>query len=266
MNYNKPRTLGHTGLKVGRLGIASSYGAPAKAFEEAFERGCNYFVWNTFIRGRSKEMLTAIRNIIKKGQRDKLVIAMHSYGHNAILNRFYLQRSLKLLGIDYLDIMLLGYYSWRPAQLVINGALNLKEKNLIRFIGLTGHNRSLFPKLDREKIFDVFHVRYNAVHRGAEKDVFPLIGQDKRPGIVAFTATRWGQLLDPKKMPPDETVLTAADCYRFVLADPHVDVVLTGPENLDQMRENLSVLDTQAPDDSEMERIRLIGDYIYMKK
>ena len=36
-------TLGRTGLNVGRLGVAASYGAPAEAFEEAFERGCNYF-------------------------------------------------------------------------------------------------------------------------------------------------------------------------------------------------------------------------------
>jgi hypothetical protein len=47
MNFNQPRTLGLTGLEVGRLGIAASYGVPAKAFEEAFERGCNYFYWGS---------------------------------------------------------------------------------------------------------------------------------------------------------------------------------------------------------------------------
>ncbi|MFH2218623.1 MAG: hypothetical protein ABII68_03040 [Pseudomonadota bacterium] len=30
--------LGRTGLDIGRLGLAASYGAPAEAFEEAFER------------------------------------------------------------------------------------------------------------------------------------------------------------------------------------------------------------------------------------
>ena len=35
--------LGKTGLKVGRLGVSGGYGAPAKAFEMAYERGCNYF-------------------------------------------------------------------------------------------------------------------------------------------------------------------------------------------------------------------------------
>jgi hypothetical protein len=34
-------TLGRTGLKVGRLGVVSSYGAPAEAYEEAFDSGVN---------------------------------------------------------------------------------------------------------------------------------------------------------------------------------------------------------------------------------
>jgi hypothetical protein len=44
MDFHEPRDLGRTGLKVGRLGVAGGYGAPAAAFEEAFERGCNYFL------------------------------------------------------------------------------------------------------------------------------------------------------------------------------------------------------------------------------
>jgi len=39
--------LGRTGLKVGRMGIASGYWAPAKTIEEAFERGCNYMTRGT---------------------------------------------------------------------------------------------------------------------------------------------------------------------------------------------------------------------------
>jgi aryl-alcohol dehydrogenase-like predicted oxidoreductase len=266
MNFNEKIKLGRTNLSVGRLGVASSYGAPAAAFEEAFERGCNYFVWNTFMKGRSNEMLTALRNIIKKGQRDKLVIAMHSYGHNAMLNRFYLHRSLKALGTDYIDVMLLGYYNWRPSPWVLNGALKLKENQHTRFIGMTGHNRSLIPKLEKEKIIDVFHVRYNAVHRGAENDIFPLLDKDNKPGIVAFTATRWGQLLDPAKMPKGEAPATAADCYRFVLSNPFVDVTLTGPKTIEQMRENLSALLQGPMNEEEIARMRRIGDFIYVKK
>ena len=69
MNFRDKITLGRTGLNVGRLGISSSYGAPAEAFEEAFEKGCNYFSWGTFIKGRSKEMKKAIINILQTNHR-----------------------------------------------------------------------------------------------------------------------------------------------------------------------------------------------------
>ena len=212
MKFSEKRLLGKTGLQTGSLGIASSYGAPAKAFEEAFEHGCNYFVWNSFIKGRSPRMREAIKNIVKAGKRDQLIIAMHSYGHNALMNKIFIKRSLKQLGVNYIDVMLLGYYSWEPSNIVLDSALKLKEKGIVRFIGMTGHNRALFPILDKKDIFDVFHIRYNAVHRGAEADVFPHLRTDNPTGIVTFTATRWGQLLDQKRMPEGETAPTAADC------------------------------------------------------
>ena len=71
------RFLGRTGLKVGRLGLAASYGAPAEAFEEAFEKGCNYFYLGS---GRHKVgMYQAIRSLCRQGKRDQLVIAVQTY-------------------------------------------------------------------------------------------------------------------------------------------------------------------------------------------
>ena len=60
MDKNRFRLLGRTGLKVGRLGVACSYGAPTAAFEEAFEQGVNYFYWGSM---RKESMARAIRNI-----------------------------------------------------------------------------------------------------------------------------------------------------------------------------------------------------------
>lgn len=264
--FNEPAILGRTGLSVGRLGISSSFGAPTEAFEEAFERGCNYFVWGTFIKGRSSKMAQAIRNIVRKGGRDRLVIAVFAYSHSRFLTDLFLKRGLKQLGVEAIDVLLLGYYPKRPRQGLIDGALELKEKGLIRHIGLSGHHRELFPKLAEEKIFDLFHIRYNAAHRGAEKDIFPYIKGDDRPGIVSFTATRWKRLLNPGKMPPGEPPLTAQECYRFVLSNPSVDVCMMGAADLEQMRENLGVLDAGPVTGAEMERVRRIGDYLYRKR
>jgi len=261
MQFNQKIVLGKTGLKVGRLGISSSFGAPADACEVAFERGANYFTWGTFIKGRSSGMKKAVQNIIAQGNRDKLVLAMYSYAHNAYLTEKLFIRGLKKLGTEYADILLLGYFSKMPSEKLIEGALKLKEKGLIRYIGLSSHNRLLFPEI--RDMFDLFHIRYNAANRGAEDETFPSLQGNDRPGVVTFTATRWRQLLSARKMPKGEKPLTASDCYRFVLTHPAVDVCMMGAKNRSQMQENLSVLEQGPMNDEELKRILKIGDHVY---
>ncbi len=115
MKFSEKTTIGNTDLKVGMLGIASSYRAPAKAYEVAFEKGCNYFTLGSFIRGSSSEMKKAIVNILKKNSRESLVISMLSYAHNARLTEYYLKKRLKELHIDYADVLLLGHFSDRKS-------------------------------------------------------------------------------------------------------------------------------------------------------
>jgi predicted aldo/keto reductase-like oxidoreductase len=263
MNFQKPAVLGRTGLSVGRLGIASEYKAPAAAIEEAFERGCNYFTWGMAVKGFSREMRLALRNIAGKGRRDRLVLGMFTYAHNQFFTERLFRKGLKSAGLDYADVLILGYFSRRPSQRLIDGARRMKGKGLVRFLGLSSHNRKLIGKLAGEGDFDVYHFRYNAAHRGAETEIFPFLPGEKKPGTVAFTATRWGKLLDPKKMPPGETPPTAADCYRFVLSNPSVDVCMTGAATVEQMRENFSVLDCGPMSEEELARMRRIGDHVH---
>lgn len=63
-------------------------------------------------------------------------------------------------------------------------------------------------------------------------------------------------------MPAGETPLSAADCYRFVLSHPAVDVCLCGPKNIDQMRTALSALEGGPMSSEEMARARRIGDHV----
>lgn len=265
MTFAEPTTLGRTGLKVGRLGISSSYGAPAAAFEEAFERGCNYFNWGSFLKGRSSQMRMAIRNIVRAGQRDRLVVGMLTYAHNAFFTDYFFYKGLKAANLEYADVLLLGWFPKRPPQKVLDGALALKEKGLVRHIGLTSHNRRLFPELVGEDIFDVFHVRYNAAHRGAETETFPFIEKGTGPGVVSFTATSWRKLLKPKKLPSGQQPLSAADCYRFTLSHPAVDICMMGAKNHAQMKANLKILDTGPLDEGERKRVERIGRHVYGK-
>jgi predicted aldo/keto reductase-like oxidoreductase len=265
MIFSRPAVLGRTGLIVGRLGVSSSFGAPAAAFEMAFDRGCNYFTWGTFVRGRSGPMGRAIRTIVARGKRNDLVVGMLTYAHNAWLTERFFVKGLKSARLDYADVLLLGYFPKRPTRRVMDGAIELKEKGLVRFIGLTSHNRKLFPELAEESLFDVFHIRYNAAHRGAETETFPYLTGENRPGVVSFTATDWRKLLSVQKMPPGETPLTAAECYRFALSNPAVDVCMMGAGSMEQMTENLAVLDQGPLSERASERVKRIGRHVYGK-
>lgn len=260
MNLKESKTLGRSGLKVGRLGVASGYGAPTEAFEEAFEKGCNYFFWGSF---RRVSMASAIKNISAKGQRDKLVLVIQIYNRMASMMAGSVERGLKKAGLDYADVLLLGLFNSMPSERIIEAAQNLKESGKVRFLAMSGHHRPVFPVAAERGIFDIFHVRYNAVHRGAETDVFPKFPLKDRPGIVTYTATDWAGLLKSGKMPTGEKTPRASDCYRFVLSNPNVDVCMTGPKNREQMQEALQTLERGPLSEEEMNWMKRVGDYLH---
>jgi hypothetical protein len=134
----------------------------------------------------------------------------------------------------------------------------------VRRLAISSHRRTVFPELERDRAFDVYHLRYNAAHRGAETEVFPFLpgGAQQGPGVVAYTATRWASLLDPRAMPPGEPTPTSADCYRFVLSNPHVQLCMTGPRNRNDVRLALTALARGPMDEEELGWMRRVGDHV----
>lgn len=252
--------LGRTGRTVGRLGISASYGVPANAVEFAFEQGVNYLYWGTFRRGGFGE---ALRNL--KPERERMFLVIQSYSRMASLIAPSLERALSRIGYDHADALLLGMWNKPAYPRILDACRKLRSRGLIKHIAMSVHHRPLIPELADTDI-DVFHVRYNAVHVGAEREVFPNLSTNgTRPGIVAFTATSWKQLLDPKKVPPGERVPTAADCYRFVMSNPAIDVCMTGPGTEQHVREMLQALERGPMPEEELAWMRRVGRAIYAK-
>lgn len=265
MDLTQPVTLSRTGLTVGRLGVASSYGAPAAAFEAAFERGCNYFYWGSM---RKSAMREAIQTICSKGKRDQLVIVIQSYARFAWFIERSVEKALRSLGLDHAEVLLLGWYNKRPSKRILDKALELKQRGLVKAIAISGHNRLIFKEFAQDGCYDLFHVRYNAVHRGAETEVFPHITglpPQNRPSIATYTATCWGKLLKPANMPAGEKTPSASDCYRFVLSNPSVEMCMTGPKDMAQMQEALKTLERGTMTDDELAWMRRIGEHIHKK-
>ena len=253
--------MGRTDLFAGPLGLGSSYFAPTRAWEAAYDAGCNYFYWGAV---RTPGMGRAIRNIIRRGERDKILVVIQAYIRPGGIE-WSLHRGLKRLGADYADILLLGWHNKPALDRTLEIAQRLREKGIFRYLGISGHNRSMFAHLADDRRYDVFMLRYNAAHRGAEQDVFPLLPED-RQAIVGFTATRWMQLVKSRKIPEGERRPTPGDCYRFVVTSPFVDVVITGPRTAGQMEENLREVSKGPMTPRELEWMRRVGDSVYGHK
>lgn len=223
--------LGQTGLRVGRLGISASYGMPTNSVIEAIAAGFNYCYWGSLRRDAFAAALKRYRS-----QREKVVLVLQSYTPLARMQKWTVERGLRRLGYDYAEVLLLGAWNRPVTTAVLDAALELKRRGLIRFLAVSSHHRPLFPQWAREGVLEIFHLRYNAAHPGAEQDIFPHLPTENRPGIVSYTATSWRQLMDPKRTPPGEKTPTAGDCYRFVLSNPNVDVCMTGASNADHWR------------------------------
>jgi aryl-alcohol dehydrogenase-like predicted oxidoreductase len=229
--------------------------------EEAYgDHGINYFYWGS---RRGGGMARALRRLAQR-QRDRLVIALQSYDHLGWFMRRGVEKGLDALGIERADILILGWFNRFPSPRVLDTARSLQEQGLVRRLAMSGHNRRLFGEMAKMKDspIDLFMVRYSAAHRGAEEEVFPHLPEAGGPGIATYTATRWGKLLAPRKMPAGERPLTAAECYRFVLSHPRVHLCMMGPRTLEEFREGVAALQGGPITAAERERFCRIGDHV----
>jgi len=252
-------TLGRTGLQVSRLGIGSAYGVSERSCRKAFDRGVNYFFWGSV---RTPGMGIAIRDIARS-RREELVVVLECYTRQPALIARSVEQGLRKLAVDQADILLMGWYDKPPGPKVLEALERLREKGRFRFLGISSHQRRLFQYYLRDQRYEVFHVRYNAAHRGAEQDIFPHLSGTDAPGIVSFTNTRWGDLLKAKNMPVGFSPPSAPDCYRFALSNPHVQVAICGPKNGREMDEALTILEKGPMDEDRLQSMRMIGDHVH---
>lgn len=251
--------LGRSGVAVGPLGVAGGYAVGAAALRRAFDRGVSYFYHGS---RRSAGMRTAIRDLAAAGQRDRLVVVLQSYTRFPAMLERSLAAGLRRLGLDHCDVFLLGWFNGMPAERLLERAERMRVSGMFARLAISGHQRPAFVRFAADPRFDVLHLRYNAAHPGAEQDVFPHLQTGSRPGIVIYTATRWGSLLNPRRMPPGEAPLRGRDAYRFVLSNPNVDVCICGPRNDAELDEALAALDEGPLSAEENARIRAIGRWV----
>ncbi len=259
--------------QVFRMGIAGNYGINSSDVEWAADQGANYWVWGASF----KKVTMGIKEVIRK-DREKNVVALLGWGFFGWQVRQSVEKALRKLNTDYLDVFKLGWLGRTStySQGVVDSLLKLKQEGKIKAIGTSIHDRKRAGKLALDSDIDLLMIRYNAKHTGAEDDIFPHL-KKRNPAVVSYTALAWQQLINPvknieispwpsgkeeAKIPP----LTPELCYRFVLSNPHVHLVLTGPKNREQLMTNFRAVQQGALTPEELDWIRQYGKLIKAKK
>ena len=255
-------TLGATGRQVFPLGLSATYRPGDRAVRRALDEGVNYL----FAFGVDTQMNRVIRGMTAD-QRERVVIATGGYNwlvwHPPL--KTSLENALRRLRTDYIDVFhYLGVM--KPADLggrVRDEIAALRNDPRVRAVAVSCHDRRLAGQLAAAGEVDVLMIRYNAAHPGAERDIFPQVAAHGT-GVVSYTATRWTYLLRrPKGWPRDRPVASAGQCYRFVLSDPHVHVVLTAPRSERELVENLTEVRRGPLPDDELAFMREFGAHVH---
>jgi len=246
--------------RVFRLGLATNFGISGSDLDWALDQGINYLFWTP----RSKQVTPALKAALKRDRESIVVATGPTTGFFGGGIRKGCERLLKRLDTDYLDILQIFWLGRTSAwtSSTIDALISLKASGKVRAIGVSIHDRKRAGELVKDSPLDLLMVRYNAAHPGAEEDIFPHLAI-RNPAIVAYTATRWRGLL---KRPKGWTgpVMTATDCYRFCLSNEHVDVVLTGPKNHQQLEANIHNLRNKGPlSQEENQWIRAYGEIVH---
>jgi predicted aldo/keto reductase-like oxidoreductase len=247
------------GKPVCRLGLASHAGSHLTPgdIRYALDRGIRFLNW-----AGDEDVFS--RTIAQLGPRqEQVVLCVQFAARSAADADVELRSLLGALGTDYVDVLTFYYVEaleeWKELM-APDGALpfcrEAQRAGRVRRLGVTTHQRPLAAAMARSGLLDVLMIRYNAAHRGAEREVFPATDALGMP-VIAYTALRWGGLLGPTpEDPPGFVVPPASMWYRFVLQSPSVTVALTAPHDRAELDEDLRVLEAAEPmDAAEYERL-----------
>ena len=235
MVNNMPRSiLGRTKVEVTRLGIGGAYCQTVEDYQKALDSGVNYLDTARNYRDGEDEKLIgqALQN-----RRDQVVLASKTDKRTAKEARLDLEASLRFLKTDYIDIYQLHHLNTsieREQAFANDGVygevLRAKQRGLIRFIGVTGHDWKQVGLAVATGNFDTVLCWYNCAMKQAETEIFPH-AEEHNVGIVIMNASRNDKLLSSSNVP------APVQFYRYVLSQPSVHLTIMGLRDIKRFQQ-----------------------------
>ena len=240
------RYLGNSGLLVSRLCYGSLTMGPLQAklpimegaelLREAFDRGIN-FVDTAELYNNYEYIKHAI-----KSRRDKVIISAKSYAYSTETAEASLQKAMKELNTDYIDIFSLheqeSEHTIRGHYEALEYFVKAKEKGYIRAVGISTHNIAAVEAALKYPEIQVIHPIINIAGLG-------IIDGSKEEMLHAIeNAAKAGKgIYSMKVLGGGNLIHSAKKCFDFVLNNQNIHSVAVGMQSVAEIINNIAVFE-----------------------
>ena len=234
------RTLGKTGLKVTAVSMGVMNCSDPAVLLRAFDLGINFFdTAPSYMRGTNEEMVGKVF----QGKREKVFIQTKVHIHDEKKMRSSVERSLRRLRTDYIDVLVWHNHS-SPEEIsdpkLFEFMSKMKKEGKVRFTGFSAHSKmaSLLREAAKSHFHDVALVSYNFTHSKDLKEAVALAAKSGI-GIVAMKTQAGGYKKEKMGgLSPHQAAL------KYVLMDPNVSCAVPGVTTIEQIEECATVMGT----------------------
>jgi aryl-alcohol dehydrogenase-like predicted oxidoreductase len=261
------RILGKTGLKVTTVGYGASRTMDQALVKRALDKGINFLdTGRTYFGGQNEVM---VGKVIKERRKDiivqsKMRVSIKEKGEKLQSKKVKkkiqtmmdssLNKSLKALQTDYIDIMLIHAANSVDIinhEVVIDFFRNAKKKGQIRAYGFSSHTNQveLLKAANKNKSYEVIMVPYNHkgsyIHSNSGKykewnqpalEVELEKAEKNNIGIVAMKTCSGGPYSSDKDEPSYKNALD------WILNHSFIGTMAVAMGNIDELNENIQVM------------------------
>ena len=227
------RTLGKTGLKVTAVSMGVMNCSDPAVLLRAFDLGINFYdTADCYMHGRNEEMVGKAF----EGKRSKVFIQTKVHDHDEKKMRASVERSLRRLRTDYIDVLVWHGHS-SPNQVsdpkLFEFMSKMKQEGKVRFSGFSAHSHmaSLLREAAKSNLHDVALVSYNFTHSKELKEAVALAAR-AGIGVVAMKTQAGGYKKEKMGgLNPHQAAL------KYVLRDQNVSAAVPGVTTIEQIEQ-----------------------------
>ncbi len=245
------RVLGNTGVRVPIFGLGGAGQTPLSwenrekdavaIIQRALELGIRYFD-TAADYGPSEDNLGKVL----PAHRDKIFLASKTDKRDRDGAWKQLERSLKRLNTDHLDLWQLHHVSYQEELDTIfskDGAAKAleeaKAQKLVRFVGITGHHEpDIIVEGLRRYPFDTTLICINAADKHHPRPFIPTVlpvAREKNIGVIAMKIPAYGRLFKPGVLDGMHQAMG------YTLSQPGVHCCVIAAETVAQLESNVEV-------------------------